>query len=385
MLRNKSIHWAFVLLAYFTLLCQSIIDNARGPVYPDILDFFNISSTRGAWVFALASLAGLASNITARWWLPRFEAFTSTIVSLGLMSIGSLIFSQSSQLGVWALDVASIIMGLGMGGANVSMNLLIARGTPLTHRRQFYSGLHSVYGLGSLSTPLLLNFYIGFGGSWHRFFLLLSILPFIILTTAIIRKNNFEHESTSPNRIRLKLTAPVALPIRLSYGFVFAFYVASEIVLSTRLVLYLTTLHSIDVSSARMALSFFFLSLLAGRLLFTVVPLKGASQRWLLVSCASTLVIYSLSQIISPLFLSLCGLSMSFFFPVAMDWLSKKFPQGLEWMTASVQTTVSLILVIMHIGFGYITDYFGINLAMGLIPIFQFLCMILLALLGKAS
>ncbi len=76
---------------------------------------------------------------------------------------------------------------------------------------------------------------------------------------------------------------------------------------------------------------------------------------------------------------------MSFFFPVAMDWLSKKFPQGLEWMTASVQTTVSLILVIMHIGFGYITDYFGINLAMGLIPIFQFLCMILLAFLGKAS
>lgn len=382
---KRNIHWAFVLLAYFTLLSQSIIDNARGPAYPDILTDFSINASRGSWLFAWASLAGLVANATARWWLPKVEAVIATIASLLLMSLGSLLFSYSKEIGVFALDLSSIIMGLGMGGANVAMNLLIARGTPLSHRRQFYAGLHSVYGLGSLSAPLLLSFYISSGGEWSSFFIWLSLLPFIILSLSLLKYSELAHESIDFSKPRARLAAPIKLSSRLAYGCVFAFYVASEIVISTRLVIYLTSSHNINITDARMALSFFFLALLAGRLLFTVVPLKGASQRWMLLSCLLTLCIYLLARLFSPLLLSLCGASMSFFYPVAMDWLSKKFPTGLEWMTASVLTNISLILVIMHISFGYISDILGLEFAMGLIPVFQLLCLGLVVTLGKAD
>lgn len=378
-------HWAFVLLAYMTLLSQSILDNARGPAYPNILESFNINASRGAYLFAWASFAGLIAQVSARWWLPRIEVVAGTIFSLILMALGSFLFGQSPNVDLWLLDVSSIIMGLGMGAANVTMNLLIARGTPLSHRRQFYAGLHSVYGLGSLSAPLLLALYLSGGVSWGGFFCWLIILPLLTVLISVLQRNELEHESIDLKLPKKILSAPAPLTSRLAYGLVFGFYVAAEIVISSRLVIYLTHGHQIDIDKARLALSCFFLALLAGRLLFTIVPIKGASQRWLLLSCATTLVIYLMARTISPLIMALTGLTMSYFYPVAMDWLSKKFPQGLEWMTASVLTSVSVMLILMHLGFGYVSDMLGIEMAMALVPIFITACFSLLLVLGKAQ
>lgn len=385
MTKRSQVHWAFVGLAYITLLCQSILDNVRGPAYPDILSTFEMSASRGAQLFAWASFAGLISNLSARWWLPRVEVVTGSMISLLLMAAGSYMFGIAPRYGPYMIDLASITMGLGMGAANVAMNLLIARGTPLSHRRQFYSGLHSIYGLGSLSAPLLLSVYLSSQNTWDGFFRVFIILPIIIFILAVVGRKALRHESSDIKVVKPKLTAPTSIGTRLSYGCVFGFYVASEIVISTRLVLYLTTAHQIAIEDARLALSSFFLALLAGRLLFAVVPVKGASQRWLVASCILSIVFYFMSIFISPYILILCGLSMSYFYPVAMDWLSKKFPQGLEWMTASVLTNISIMLILMHLGFGLITDLLGINAAMGLVPLLQAICMLLLLLLGKAS
>lgn len=383
---RQNVHWAFVLLAYMTLLSQSILDNARGPAYPNILESFSINASRGAYLFAWASFAGLIAQMSARWWLPRIEVVIGSMISLALMALGSFLFGQSSEVGLWLLDTSSVIMGLGMGAANVTMNLLIARGTPLSHRRQFYAGLHSVYGLGSLSAPLLLAFYLSSEtASWGGFFCWLIILPLLTLILSLIQKNELQHESVDLKLPKKVLSAPAPKFLRLAYGLVFGFYVAAEIVISSRLVIYLNHGHKIDIDMARLALSCFFLALLAGRLLFTVVPIKGSSQRWLLLSCASTLIVYGLARTINPLFMALTGLTMSYFYPVAMDWLSKKFPQGLEWMTASVLTSVSIMLIVMHVGFGYVSDILGIEMAMALVPFFITACFSLLLMLGKAQ
>ena len=79
------------------------------------------------------------------------------------------------------------------------------------------------------------------------------------------------------------------------------------------------------------------------------------------------------------------GLSMSYFYPVAMDWLSKKFPQGFEWMTASVLASMGFLLVFMHLGFGFIADALGLEVAMLLVPFFQIICLSFLLVLGKAK
>ncbi len=384
MARTK-IHWAFILLAYLTLFSQSILDNARGPAYPNILETFDFSAARGAYLFALASLAGLMANVGARWWLPRFDVVTGSAIALLLMALGSFLFGLSPSYGPWLLDFSSLVIGLGMGAGNVAMNLLIARGAPVSHRRRLYSGLHSIYGLGSLSAPLMLSFYFAADGTWFGFFQWLALLPAAVMVISLFNRRHLIDDQITEKKTRAPLTAPVPLLPRFAYGQVFGLYVASEIIISTRLVIYLNSAHAISLEDARMALSVFFLSLLLGRFLFTVIPLQGSSQRWLLLSCATTIAMYLIAQTFHPFVLALTGLSMSYFYPVAMDWLAKKFPHGLEWMTASVLTSISLMLVIMHLGFGMITDHFGIETAMGFVPILQFCCLLLLMRLGKAE
>lgn len=376
--------WPFVLLAYSLLLFQSILDNSRGPIYPEILSDFQIDAARGSWIFALASFSGLLANLSAKWWLPAIEAIHATHIALVLMCISSFLFGYSLDHGIYLLDLSSFLMGFGMGMANVTMNILIARGTKEEFRRQFFSGLHSVYGIGSLSAPIILNLFLANHSSWSSFFIYLALIPLMMLLSSLAVTSKYNHESIPKNKIRAKLVAPVPFLNRLSFGSVFGFYVASEIVVSTRLVLYLNTSHQISLDTARTTLSFFFLLLLLGRLLFTLLPIKGASQRWLVFSCSSSIIIYICSLIISPYLLALLGLTMSYFYPVAMDWLSKKFPTGFDFMSASVLTTVSLSLVFMHLGFGYVSNLLGIEYAMALVPLLQFICLILLLRLGKA-
>ncbi len=384
-LKGHDVKWSFIILAYILLLFQSVLDNSRGPIYPEILSDFKIDAARGSWIFALASLSGLLANLTTRWWLPKIEAIHGTHIALILLTISSYLFGSSLQYGTYILDLSSILMGFGMGMGNVTMNILIARGTKEEFRRQFFSGLHSVYGIGSLSAPLILNIFLANQGTWSLFFQYLSIIPFLILITSLINTSRYQHASLDRTIIKQKLSAPAKLRERISYGSVFGFYVASEIVISTRLVLYFTTEHSISLEQSRTSLSLFFLLLLLGRLLFTILPIKGSSQRWLIASCCTSLCIYFASILTTPYLLPLLGLSMSLFYPVAMDWLSKKFPTGFDWMTASVQTSVSLILVLMHIGFGHLSDLLGIEYAMYLVPAFQLICLTLLLKLGKAS
>jgi MFS transporter, FHS family, glucose/mannose:H+ symporter len=352
--------WPLIILAYVTLFSLSIIDNSRGPAYPDILSHFHISSTRGSFMFAIATASGLISSLSARWWLHRFTIVQSSSFSLLCLFMGSLCFGLSARFGLFFLDLASMIMGIGMGCSNICMNLLISRGTSDKYRRQFFSGLHSIYGIGSLSAPLLLSLSYSINKPWPQFFIVISIIP---LLTFLWSLKISPHQLSLATQPRPQSVPTLALTERVSIGSIFGFYVASEVMISSRLVYYLEQGHNIPLGQARLALSLFFAMLLLGRLLFTIIPFKGRSETWLKISCSATLLIFTFSLLIDPRLMSLTGLTMSFFYPLGMEWLSRNYADQLEQMMASILTSVSVALISMHLLFGVITDLLGINIA----------------------
>lgn len=383
-INNKTplnIQWPLIILAYLTLLSLALIDNARGPVYPNIIADLNISATRGSMLFAIASFSGLLTNITARWWLPYINAYWATLLSLFFLGIGSYLFAHTTSYGTWMLDISSFITGLGMGISNIGINLLVAKATPILQRRRFFAGLHSIYGIGSFASPLLLNLYLFYFLSWHTFFILLSIPPLFIMFSYFFGYRNkiTSHE----NQHDKKLKAPCGLALRMAFALLFGFYVSSEIVVSSRLVYFLSFYDSIDLTQARYALSLFFLGLLAGRLAFAIFTIPLKSEALLIFSLLSTITLYLFSLWFNPLILAFSGLTMSYFFPVAMEWLSRIFGEHLEYMMASVMTGISITLVLMHLSFGIVTDLLGIQAAMAIFPILQAFCLVLILLLRK--
>lgn len=362
-------------------MCLALIDNARGPVYPNIISELDISATRASMLFAIASFSGLLTNISARWWLPFVNSYYAALLSLLFLCLGSYLFSQVTLYGTWMLDLSSFIIGLGMGISNIGINLLVAKAAPLALRRKFYAGLHSIYGFGSLASPLFLNIYLIYFLRWNSFFILLSLIPLFILILYFF----FYQGKSRPAKVPLrgKLLAPCGLGTRLLFGLLFGLYVSSEIVVSSRLVYFLNDFDTISLSSARYALSVFFAGLLLGRLAFAFVKIPGKGENLLIISIISTIMLYFLSLWISPYFLALTGLSMSYFFPVAMEWLTRIFVDHLEYMMASVMTGISIMLVLMHLSFGVITDILGIQTAFMILPVLQALCLIFIVVIRK--
>ncbi len=98
-------------------------------------------------------------------------------------------------------------------------------------------------------------------------------------------------------------------------GIAISFYVATEMLIASRLVFYVNEFWHYELDQASSFLSIYFLLLLAGRLFFSffTVPVKAINL--LKGSLLVTIIFYLLGMYVHPYFLVAAGLSMSFFFP----------------------------------------------------------------------
>lgn len=360
---TKNIVWPFIILSYLALLCHAMIDNSRGAVYPFILDHFGIPKHQGALIFSLSTITGLFISATSKHWLKVIGTVRSLLSGIVMVLVASLLyyFVPENHYSYNLFLLSSIVLGSGISIIAIGMNILVSEGCPPELRRKGYSGLHAVYGFGSLITPLIFSFWSEYY-QWNSFFLILAIIPSIPLLYYLF---SFIEKELPPQK-ETTTQAPVSLLSRIGIGFMFGFYVASEVVISSRLVLYLKEGMGFENQRAQLYLSGFFLFLFLGRLGFVFVSKNVSTILSLHLSLLSSLVFVLLGLFVSPIFLTLTGLSMSFFFPVAMEWLNEKFIKSIDFMTGSVFTWIAVCLAAIHYFFGLIANFYTIKLAIGL-------------------
>ena len=90
-----------IALAYFALFIMGTIDNARGPIYPEILQNFNLTPAWGSWIFTLGSLVSFFVAISVDWWLKKLNEINVTKACLILAALSSFIlgvFGKSPEV-----------------------------------------------------------------------------------------------------------------------------------------------------------------------------------------------------------------------------------------------------------------------------------------------
>ena len=112
-----------------------------------------------------------------------------------------------------------------------------------------------------------------------------------------------------------------------------------------------------EVSQSYLA-SFFGLMTL-GRVIFVFLRVKLTNQILLMLSLSLSLLFIILGATTDPIFLSLVGLTMSIYFPCALDFISESFPKRINQALPFVLNIVAIKLLIAHFLVGVITDYFG--------------------------
>lgn len=141
-----------VVFAWASLFSLGIIDNSRGPVFPDLLNEFSVSDTMGGLFFFLSSFASVVHNLAFR----RFLAETPPLRLVGIYTLimagGALIAASANSY--WVLLTAAFVLGVGFGGVGVGQNAAVQE-APAKYRGRSLGFLHAMYGTASFLAPLI--------------------------------------------------------------------------------------------------------------------------------------------------------------------------------------------------------------------------------------
>jgi FHS family glucose/mannose:H+ symporter-like MFS transporter len=360
---------ALILLAYISLLVSGIVDNIRGPLFPDIINEFSLSGSTGSLFFAVTSLMMIAGGWSAHHILCRRDALFLTWLSSFVFAIGMTLIGLAG--GLISLLVGGALVGWSFSSWTVVQNLMVVQNAPPEFRRRFLNGLHSMFGIGALLAPLLASAFRSLGMDWRRSFLILALAPFTFGVWAFLWR--------SRDRDRRGEEKPRGVsrgewPTLFALGLILSGYLWGELSVTTRFVLWLRQDNGFAPDRANFYQTFFFTGLLAGRLALSFIHLPGISSwRILLMSAASSGLLYMIGLQVSPKLVLVAGLTMAPFFPVLMDLTNELLREKSSQALAFVVAFSSLAVVFMHVTVGIVSDHFGLTRALQLCAFAQLL------------
>lgn len=360
-----------ILFSYISLFLYGLLDNMRGPIYPSLIAKYGLTNVLGSWFFSTTSLVFMLSAALAPKVLFRRGYLRCIRESLFVIFVSQVIFYLSPNF--FIILFGCILMGYGVGILSVVQNVLVLIASPKKYVNQIVNGLHANYAAASLLAPLIVALIFRNQLSFELIFLIGALLAFLILLGSYAISRIEE-----PKRIEAPRTFSVFKIKYLPIGMLLSSYVAGEVLLSSRLAQFLTSIHQFSNEQASFWTSVFFLALLAGRLTFTAfhfeVSLKKLIQTLFIIAIAlSVMGIW-----LAPVILIIVGFVVSPLYAMIMILAKKEFPEEIERITSLVIVLSGVFIILMHSAVGFLTDLFNIQVGLYLVPAFFTLCLFLL-------
>lgn len=363
---------------FFSMACMFVLglgDNIRGPLFPELINFFSLSNANGSYSFAAASGAAFLGTVTSVFLLRKIHPDKLLTVSMLLMAVGLFKMAGATSFG-WYI-AGSIVFGFSMGSTAVSQNLMLTENVEASVRTMALSALHSLYGFSSLLAPYLASRApswfakspITFLADWRSSFYITSFFCLVILAVLLLVHAEPEFEYAAPltpsEGVKVKNRKAMFL-----MSMFFSSYVAAEILVSTRLALYMRTYHNMNLEQSSLYVTYFFIFLLIGRILFAFKKFDLPLRQQMNLSLILSLVFLVTGLVLHPFFLTLVGFAMAPFYPLAVVYISEITGAQTRKYLTFVMSIQSLVVISMHIGVGYLTDAFGLSAAFGVGVIF---------------
>jgi FHS family glucose/mannose:H+ symporter-like MFS transporter len=368
--------WPFIILSYISMFALGLSDNIRGPLFPEILHEFQLTDGQGSWMFAVASIFGFFGSAFSRHFIQKWNHIHLLDFALILMSV---------SLGALALApnficvlLASMVLGLSIGLMGVAQNVLCSKGTNLQRRRQIVSGMHAIYGFSSFVAPLIVAFLGSYFHSWRLCFGLAAIFPVLTLIFSLLKRVRVETRDTHAEKGSEMLPIKGLRAAQIYLAVAFGSYVVAEIMVSSRLALFVRRERNLDLEQSSLYVSGFFVLMFLGRLFFAWRPLKYDLRNQLSWSLLLSFVFIFLGLYVHPIFLLLTGLTMAPYYPLAIVYISECFPRNIDSAIASTMAAQSLLVVMMHFTVGYFSDWLGLTMALWVGPFFLLVALFIL-------
>lgn len=355
------VYWAYLWVPVAALLLMGFASNARGPLFPDILEGLALSDSWGGLMFSATCAGTLLGSVGFRKLLESWSTLRALQLAVAFAWVGLMGVSFAWE-GVSLLS-ASAVFGVGSGGATLCQNLMIDQGSEPSQRRRWYAGLHSAYGLASLLAPFAVVSLSHLDLPW-MVVLRVVCIPLVLFAVGLFPIRPLERSKAEPaptERFRMDASA-------WTIAFLIGMAVSAELVISTRLVLHCERLGLSDVAAASM-LSLFFAALLLSRLSLSLFNFRMSNRRLVVICLLGATVFAGLGLSVHPALLALVALPLGPFFPAMMDLISEEHGEHAASIMSLIIVVVASLLAIVHALVGVLSDLFSLHVALGICPL----------------
>ena len=369
---NKS-GWA-LLFSFTSLFILGLSDNIRGVLFPEILNFYSLTSYIGSMSFAAASAAAFFGSSLSHYYLKKHTLPSLLMVAVFLMCSGLSVMGAAPFYAFYLLG--GVLLGLSIGMMAIAQNLLVAENVSDQYKSRAMAGLQTMYALSSFIAPLLAAEATIRYHSWKAAFLIVSLLGlvFLLVQFCVIPKDKFTNEHV----LQAHQESKVQIPLKNLFvvACIFAPYIVAEIMVSSRLAQYMRNYSNMDLEKSSLYVTYFFLGMLIGRTLLSFIKVPFSLKSQMNISLLASMIFLVLGLFWNPIFLPAVGLVMGPYYPLCMTYIievsgihSRKFMT----FTFGLQ---SLAVVGMHVIVGYMTDQVGLFYAFG-VGVFALVCSLL--------
>ena len=168
-----------LILIYFAFISLGLPDALLGAGWPAMQPEFGVHYGLAGLPQMIISGGTIVSSIFSSRIIKRFGTGRVTAVSVGLTALALFGFGLTPSF--WWLLVAAVPLGLGAGAVDAGLNAYVAGHYESRHM----SWLHSFWGIGALSGPLVLSIFLSRKISWRYGYLSIGTLQVVLVTLLI--------------------------------------------------------------------------------------------------------------------------------------------------------------------------------------------------------
>lgn len=268
-----------LILIYIAFISLGLPDALLGSAWPIMQPDLSVPYSFAGILQLLIAGGTIVSSLLSGWLIRRMGTARLTSISVACTAAALLCFGWSASF-IW-LIVAAIPLGLGAGAVDSGLNAYVARHYQAHHM----SWLHSFWGVGALSGPLVLSALLGQGISWRSAYLSLGIFQsilFLVLLASIPlwnKRDSSGHSGTESEDLKhIGLFRALKQPGVGSAMLVFLFYCGIEASMGLWGSSFLFISKGMAATKAAVWVSFFFGSITLGRFLNGFLTFRFSNQ-----------------------------------------------------------------------------------------------------------
>ena len=178
-----------LIIIYISFISLGLPDGMLGAAWPVMRAEFQVPLGSAGIISMIISFGTVVSALFSAKLIKKCGTGMISLVSVFLTALALLLFSYSNS--IYPLFLFAIPLGIGAGAIDSALNEYVAEHYKASHM----NFLHSFWGLGALSGPVIMSLYLQINGSWRSAYFLVAIIQFALTLSLFFALPLWNHKS----------------------------------------------------------------------------------------------------------------------------------------------------------------------------------------------